>query len=241
MLNVSGLKAGYGRSEVIQDLSLRVDAGEAVAVIGPNGAGKTTLLNALMGLNAQASGTLDWRGRALGQGTAERLRAGIALVAERRELFGGLSVIDNLRLGAYLRRREARGALKADVDFVFDLFPVLRERQSQMAQTLSGGEQQMLAIGRALMSRPRLLLLDEPSTGLAPRITLQILQALDGLRASQGLALLLVEQNARLALRFSGRAYVLEMGEVVLEGPSSALARDARVIDSYLGSGAAHA
>ncbi|QRR36312.1 ABC transporter ATP-binding protein [Hydrogenophaga sp. YM1] len=241
MLNVEGLKAGYGRSEVIQNLSLRVDAGEAVAVIGPNGAGKTTLLNALMGLNAQASGALTWNGRALGPGTAQRLRAGMALVPERRELFGGLSVIDNLRLGAYLRRHQARSALKADVDFVFGLFPVLRERQSQMAQTLSGGEQQMLAIGRALMSRPRLLLLDEPSTGLAPRITLQILQALDALRASQGLAVLLVEQNARLALRFSGRAYVLEMGDVVLDGPSSELARDPRVIDSYLGSGATHA
>ncbi len=241
MLNVEGLKAGYGRSEVIQNLSLRVDAGEAVAVIGPNGAGKTTLLNALMGLNAQASGTLSWNGRALGPGTAQRLRAGMALVPERRELFGGLSVIDNLRLGAYLRRHQARSALKADVDFVFGLFPVLRERQSQMAQTLSGGEQQMLAIGRALMSRPRLLLLDEPSTGLAPRITLQILQALDALRASQGLAVLLVEQNARLALRFSGRAYVLEMGDVVLDGPSSELAGDPRVIDSYLGSGATHA
>ena len=241
MLTVEGLKAGYGRSEVIQELSLQVNAGEAVAVIGPNGAGKTTLLNALMGLNAQASGTLRWQGKALGQGTAHRLRAGMALVPERRELFGGLSVIDNLRLGAYQRRRESADQLKADVDFVFSLFPVLQERQSQMAQTLSGGEQQMLAIGRALMSRPSLLLLDEPSTGLAPRITMQILQALDGLRASQGLAFLLVEQNARLALRFSRRAYVLEMGDVVLQGASSALALDTRVIDSYLGSGAMHA
>jgi branched-chain amino acid transport system ATP-binding protein len=241
MLSVKGLRAGYGRSEVIDELSLRVDAGEAVAVIGPNGAGKTTLLNALMGLNAQATGLLSWRGQPLGRGTAARLRAGMALVPERRELFGGLSVIDNLRLGAYLRRRESASALKADVEFVFGLFPVLQERQSQMAQTLSGGEQQMLAIGRALMARPQLLLLDEPSTGLAPRITLQILQALDGLRASRGLALLLVEQNARLALRFSGRAYVLEMGEVVLDGPSAELSHDARVIDSYLGSGATHA
>lgn len=241
MLVVRDLNAGYARSEVIRGLSLHVDAGEAVAVIGPNGAGKTTLLNAVMGTHAETGGEVQVDGRRLARTTGDRLRAGMALVPERRELFGSMSVLDNLRLGAYLRRRSPSERLREDIAFVFALFPVLQERQTQWAQTLSGGEQQMLAIGRALMSQPRLLLLDEPSTGLAPRITLQILQALDRLRTDQGLSLLLVEQNARLALQFTSRAYVLEMGEVALQGPSHELSQDPRVVDSYLGSEASHA
>jgi branched-chain amino acid transport system ATP-binding protein len=233
MLRVSSLSAGYGRSEVVRGVSLEVGAGECVAVIGANGAGKTTLLNAIMGLLPLQAGTVAVSGALLGPGgVSDRLRAGVALVPERRELFGSLSVADNLRLGAYARRG---AGVDEDLRRIQDLFPILRERNQQRAANLSGGEQQMLAIGRALMARPRVLLLDEPSTGLAPRITLQILQTLRALRAEWKLAMLLVEQNARLALAHSSHAHVLEVGDMVMDGPSARLAGDPRVLESYLG------
>jgi len=203
-------------------------------VIGPNGAGKSTMLNALMGV-LPSRGSIDYQGRSVTLNSLEeRVMQGMALVPETRALFGTMPVEDNLLLGGYRQVRLGRSDGGAAMDKVYTLFPRLKERRAQLAGTLSGGERQMLAVGRALMSQPELLMLDEPSLGLAPLVVKEIFRIIDSLR-STGVTILLVEQNARAALEVADYGYVLEMGEIALEGPASDLARDSRVIDTYLG------
>ncbi|MGA2548557.1 MAG: ABC transporter ATP-binding protein [Burkholderiaceae bacterium] len=240
ILSVTGLAARYGKVEALHGANLVVRPGQIVTVIGANGAGKSTLLNALMGsLPAQgsASGTVLYAGQQIQNWAVERrVGAGLSLVPEKRELFGSMTVIDNLLLGGFrLYRRRERHWMDG-LDRVFELFPRLQERQSQQAGTLSGGERQMLAVGRALMGRPNLLMLDEPSLGLAPLIVREIFRIIAQLRRS-GVAILLVEQNARAALQVADYGYVLETGEVALEGPAADLATNPRVVESYLGLG----
>jgi branched-chain amino acid transport system ATP-binding protein len=233
MLEVADLHVAYGRVEAVRGVSLALEPGQIVSVIGPNGAGKTTLLGAAMGL-LPSKGGLRFEGEDLHALDVEaRVERGLCLVPEKRELFGELSVLDNLRLGGYAKR--AGGApVRQRLDAVYARFPRLAERRSQRADTLSGGERQMLALGRALMSAPRLLMLDEPSLGLAPLVVQEILAIVRALRAD-GVSILLVEQNARAALESSDRGYVLETGEIALEGDSAALAGDPRVQATYLG------
>lgn len=230
------LSVSYGGIGAVHDVGLRVGAGQVVAVVGPNGAGKTSLLGAVMGV-VPGRGAVRFRGADVGGLAAEdRVRAGLCLVPEKRELFGSMTVEDNLRLGGFRFRAEGARAARRGLDEVFALFPRLRERRRQEAATLSGGERQMLAMGRALMARPDLLMLDEPSLGLAPLIVREVFRIIAELRARGG-AVLLVEQNARAALQVADYGYVLETGRVVLEGPSADLAGDRRVIETYLGSG----
>jgi branched-chain amino acid transport system ATP-binding protein len=231
LLGIEDLHVAYGKVEAVRGVSLFMQPGQIVAVIGPNGAGKTTLLAATAGL-------LRWRGRVTYDGldlarldVEERVERGLCLVPERRELFGEMAVVDNLVLGAYSRRRNGADQSLREV---YDRFPRLAERRRQKAQTLSGGERQMLALGRALMARPRLLLLDEPSLGLAPMMVREILRIVASLRES-GVSILLVEQNARAALETADYGYVLETGEITHQGPPTALASDARVVATYLG------
>ncbi|HJW12667.1 MAG TPA: ABC transporter ATP-binding protein [Albitalea sp.] len=234
LLEVSDLHAGYGKAEVLRGLSLAAPAGSVVTVIGPNGAGKSTLLNALMGL-LPARGVLRLAGEDISRLTLEeRVMHGLALVPERRELFGTMSVEDNLVLGGWRPRRLKTPNWRDGLERVYTLFPRLKERRVQAAGTLSGGERQMLAVGRALMGQPRLLMLDEPSLGLAPLIVRNIFSIIDRLR-SDGVTILLVEQNARAALNVADHGYVLETGDLVLEGPAAQLAGDARVVETYLG------
>ena len=234
LLDVRDLHAGYGRAEVLHGLDLKAKAGSVVTVIGPNGAGKSTLLNALMGC-LPSRGTIGYRGRSVVLDTLEeRVMQGIALVPETRALFGTMPVEDNLLLGAYRQVRLGNKNSAQAIEEVFTLFPRLKERRTQLAGTLSGGERQMLAIGRALMSKPQLLMLDEPSLGLAPLVVKEIFRIIESLRAT-GVTILLVEQNARAALEVADHGYVLEMGEIALEGPAAELANDPRVIDTYLG------
>ncbi len=236
LLSLSGVHAGYGRVEVVRDADLTVGEGEMVSLIGANGAGKSTLLKAIVGLVGVSRGTVDFAGESITGGRPERLvRRGLALVPEGRLLFGPLTVAENLELGAYSASRDRRRAVSEGLERVQRLFPVLGERAEQPAETLSGGEQQMLAVGRALMSRPRLLLLDEPSLGLAPKVIAEIFSALDALRA-EGVTVLLVEQDAQLALKHSDRGYVMRTGSLVLEGSSEALLADESVRSIYLGS-----
>jgi len=230
MLEVGDLHVAYGRVEAVRGVSLALAAGQIVSVIGPNGAGKTTLLAAVMGL-LPSRGTLRFEGEDLrGLDVEARVERGLCLVPEKRELFGELSVLDNLMLGAFSRR----DAVKRSLDVVYGRFPRLAERRRQRASTLSGGERQMLALGRALMAAPRLLMLDEPSLGLAPLMVQEILAIVRGLR-DDGVSILLVEQNARAALESSDEGYVLETGEVALSGASRSLASDPRVRATYLG------
>jgi branched-chain amino acid transport system ATP-binding protein len=234
LLEVSGLHAGYGRAEVLHGLSLSAQAGTVATVIGPNGAGKSTLLNALMGL-LPMRGQLRFAGEDISQLTLEeRVMCGLALVPEKRELFGSMSVEDNLVLGGWRPMKLRRPRWRDGLDEVYTRFPRLKERRVQAAGTLSGGERQMLAIGRALMGQPRLLMLDEPSLGLAPLIVRDIFAIVSQLRQS-GVTVLLVEQNARAALQVADHGYVMETGELVLDGAASELAGDPRVIDTYLG------
>jgi branched-chain amino acid transport system ATP-binding protein len=234
ILEVAGLEVGYGGVAALHGVSLQVGAGQIITVIGPNGAGKTTLLNAIMGVHA-GHGRVHFSGRDLSRTPVEaRVHAGMSLVPEKRELFASLSVEDNLRLGGFRFRHLGATAGRRQLDEVYALFPRLRERRRQLAGTLSGGERQMLAMGRALMSRPDLLMLDEPSLGLAPLIVREIFSIISDLRA-RSCAILLVEQNARAALQVSDYAYVLENGRVSLEGSSAALATDRRVVETYLG------
>jgi branched-chain amino acid transport system ATP-binding protein len=233
LLSVEDLHVSYGKMEAVSGVSLDMQAGQIVTVIGPNGAGKTTLLSALMGLLPSRGECRYEQDDLRTLSTEERVRRGICLVPERRELFSELTVADNLILGAYTRWRD-RNAVYADLDEVYERFPKLAERRSQLAGTLSGGEQQMLALGRALMAKPRLLLLDEPSLGLAPLIVREIFRIVVGLR-ELGVSILLVEQNARAALETADFGYVLETGSVVLSGPAAGLVHDPRVIASYLG------
>ncbi|HZQ62002.1 MAG TPA: ABC transporter ATP-binding protein [Casimicrobiaceae bacterium] len=238
LLEVRGLHVAYRKVEAVHDVSLRVPSGSIVSVIGPNGAGKTTLLGAIMGL-LPARGWIGYLGEDITALTVERrVRRGLILVPERRELFAAMSVADNLELGAFQRRGEA--GVRTTLEQVYDRFPRLRERRHQLAGTLSGGERQMLAMGRALMAQPRLLMLDEPSLGLAPLIVREIFSIISDLRAT-GVAILLIEQNARAALQISDYGYVLESGELASEGPSAALAADERVAATYLGRSAAAA
>jgi branched-chain amino acid transport system ATP-binding protein len=234
LLRVQGLRAGYGRAEVLHGIDLHADKGSVITVIGPNGAGKSTLLNTLMGV-LPGQGLIEYQGQSIAAlSLEERVMLGIALVPEKRELFGTLPVEDNLLLGAFRQVRLGNRQWRGQLDEVYALFPRLKERRTQLAGTLSGGERQMLAVGRALMSRPSLLMLDEPSLGLAPLIVQEIFRTVDALRQT-GVTILLVEQNARAALEVANHGYVLEMGELGLHGPAGELARDPRVIDTYLG------
>jgi branched-chain amino acid transport system ATP-binding protein len=234
LLEVADLHAGYGRAEVLTGLNLRLEARQVVSVIGPNGAGKSTTLAALMGI-LPARGRIVFDGQDLSDATLEdRVMMGMALVPEKRELFGSMAVQDNLILGGYRAMKQKVPHWQREIERVFALFPRLKERRAQMAGTLSGGERQMLAVGRALMSTPKLLMLDEPSLGLAPLIVRDIFSTIQRLRA-EGTSILLIEQNARAALAVSDHGYVLETGAFVLEGVAEDLASDPRVIDTYLG------
>ena len=235
MLEIGDLYVSYGQVDAVRGVTLDLQPHQIVSVIGPNGAGKTTLLAAAMGL-LPSKGTLRFEGENLhGIDVESRVERGLCLVPEKRELFGQLSVLDNLQLGAYSKRLRA-DALKKRLQSVYDRFPRLAERRAQRADTLSGGERQMLAVGRALMAGPRLLMLDEPSMGLAPLIVREILSIVRSLR-DDGVSILLVEQNARAALESSDHGYVLETGEIALSGESRSLASDPRVQATYLGGG----
>jgi branched-chain amino acid transport system ATP-binding protein len=236
LLELKDFGVSYGEVEAVHDVDLTVDEGEIVTVIGPNGAGKTTLLCAAMGL-LRARGTISLDAQVIARPSVEAMVArGVALVPEKRELFGEMSIEDNLLLGGFSRWRRGQRDQAQRMKEVFAIFPRLLERRAQRAATLSGGERQMLAIGRALMSRPRLLMLDEPSLGLAPLIVREVLQVVASLR-EHGVSVLLVEQNARAALQVANRAYVLEMGAVALTGDASQLLHDPRIIETYLGIG----
>ena len=240
ILEVRDLTVAYGKVEALHKVSLTIRRGEIVTVIGPNGAGKTTLLSALMGL-LPAGGEIVYMGHSKSREREVEylVRHGMTLVPEKRELFAEMSVEDNLLLGAFDRYRTGHRDQMETMDEVFELFPRLEERRSQLAGTLSGGERQMLAMGRALMAKPKLLMLDEPSLGLAPLIIKEIFRIISELKQT-GVAILLVEQNARAALQIADYGYVLETGEVSLAGPSKELAADQRVIDAYLGLGHKH-
>jgi len=238
VLHIDKLHVAYGKVEALHGASITVGAGQIVTVIGPNGAGKSTMLNAIagaLGANASTRGAVLLRGVEVGAWPVEgRVAQGMSLVPESRDLFTTMSVEDNLLLGSYARYRRGEKDYAAQLAFVYDLFPRLRERRLQAAGTMSGGERQMVALGRALMAKPQLLMLDEPSLGLAPLIVKEIFRVIVRLKET-GVAILLVEQNARAALQAADYGYVLETGEVVMEGAADALANDPRVIDTYLG------
>src|SRR5688572_5734395 len=233
MLELKGLSSGYGAIEALKSIDVRIDKGEIVTLIGANGAGKSTTLRSITGLVVPSAGDVIFEGRKLnGTPTHEITALGISMVPEGRAIFANLTVLENLEMGAYLQTDKAKNA--GELERVYTLFPRLKERRKQLGGTLSGGEQQMLAIGRALMARPRLLLLDEPSLGLAPLLVHTILTAIDEINR-EGTTILLVEQNANAALKHSHRAYVLETGAIVMEGPSAEVAADPRVKAAYLG------
>ncbi len=234
LLEVTDLHAGYGRAEVLSGLNFKVLQGQVITIIGPNGAGKSTTLNALIGL-LPARGRIAFDGQDLTEASLEdRVMMGLALVPEKRELFSTMPVEDNLVLGGWRAMKQRVPNWKREIERVYELFPRLKERRTQLAGTLSGGERQMLAVGRALMSRPTVLMLDEPSLGLAPLIVKDIFSIIETLRKT-GVTIVLVEQNARAALAVADQGYVLEMGEIGLHGKASDLAQDPRVIDTYLG------
>lgn len=239
LLEIKGLSVAYGKVEALSNASLTVGEGQIVTVIGPNGAGKTTLLSAIMGV-------LGSRGQVRFDGTLESVPEvevlvgrGLGLVPEKRELFSTMTVEDNLKLGGFMRYRQGERYLESSLMEIYSLFPRLLERRKQQAATLSGGERQMLAVGRALMAKPKLLMLDEPSLGLAPLVTREIFRIITDLRR-QGVSILLVEQNARAALRVADYAYVLETGQIAMQGPAAELAHDPRVIEAYLGIASKH-
>ncbi|MGP9813950.1 ABC transporter ATP-binding protein [Rhodopseudomonas sp. NSM] len=233
LLEVQNVSVAYGRAEVVHDVSIKVEQGALVTVIGANGAGKTTLLNAIMGL-LKARGRIGFRGEDVSSVMLEsRVKAGLCLVPERRELFADMPVEDNLLLGGFRRSRAER---KASIEEIYARLPRLQERRGQLAGTLSGGERQMLAMGRALMARPTLLMLDEPSLGLAPKIVRDVFHILTDLRTT-GVSILLVEQNARAALEVADYAYVMELGAITKQGSPADIAADPRLVESYLGLG----
>lgn len=233
LLEVRGLHAGYGGADVLHGIDLEVREGEVVVIVGSNGAGKSTTLRVLSGLLTPTAGVINYDGQALtALKTADSVRAGLVLCPEGRELFPDMTVLENLRLGAY--RRVDRQDIQAALEESFELFPVLADRQSQRAGTLSGGEQQMLAIGRALMARPRLLMLDEPSLGLAPLLVEQMFELVTAIN-DRGTSVLLVEQNAVASLNIADRGYVLETGRIIATDDANALLGDERVRDAYLG------
>jgi branched-chain amino acid transport system ATP-binding protein len=232
VLTLEKVVAGYHGLQILHEVSLRVGEGEIVSIVGANGAGKTTTLNTIAGLVKPTAGTITFAGRtASGRRPSDLVRDGLVLVPEGRALFGTLSVEENLLMGGWT---QDKSALDGSLKEVFELFPILYDRRSQIAETFSGGQQQMLAIGRALMAKPKLLMLDEPSTGLSPKLTWAVLDAVKHIRDT-GVAVLLVEQNASHALAMADRAYVLESGSLVLEGPGPELAKDDRVRAAYLG------
>jgi branched-chain amino acid transport system ATP-binding protein len=236
LLKIRNLQTFYGRIRVLDNVSLSVKPGEIVTLIGANGAGKSTMLNCISSLIPSREGEILFQGQRInGQPPEAIVRLGICQIPEGRQIFQPLTVLENLELGAYLRfgRRE-RSSIKQDLNMVFSLFPLLSERSNQISGTLSGGEQQMLAIGRALMSRPKLLLLDEPSMGLAPRLVVDIFHTISRLR-HEGLTILVVEQNARAALKIADRGYVLETGRIILQGSAAELLEDHDVKRAYLG------
>lgn len=240
VLEVRDLSVSYGKVEALHHVHIKVDPGQIVTVIGPNGAGKTTMLAAIIGLLPHSSGEITFFGETLQEIEVERMVArGMNLVPEKRELFGGMSVEDNLLLGAFMRHCLGHRDARETMEQVYQIFPRLKERHKQPAATLSGGERQMLAVGRALMAKPKLLLLDEPSLGLAPLIVREIFRVIADLKKS-GVSMLLVEQNARAALQVADYAYVLETGEIALEGPAAELTDNPKVIESYLGLGGKH-
>jgi branched-chain amino acid transport system ATP-binding protein len=233
LLEAENLEAHYGSTKVLHGLGFAVETGGITAILGANGAGKTTTLRAVCGM-VKTAGTLRFEGRRIdGKPTEEIVRLGIAHTPEGRGTFMHLTVQENLRLGAYVRKD--RGAIAGDFERIYQYFPVLGQRQGQQAGTLSGGEQQMLAVARALMSRPRLLLLDEPSLGLAPILTREIFRIVRAINKDEGVSVLLVEQNAAMALELADHAYLLETGRVVMSGPSADLQRDDSIRRSYLG------
>jgi branched-chain amino acid transport system ATP-binding protein len=233
MLELQNLSSGYGAIEALKSINIRIESREIVTLIGANGAGKSTTLRNITGLVHASSGDIVFEGTRLNGVPTHRIAAlGISMVPEGRAIFANLTVSENLDMGAYLQTNKAENA--RELDRVYTLFPRLKERRKQLGGTLSGGEQQMLAIGRALMSRPRLLLLDEPSLGLAPLLVHSIFTAIDEIN-KEGTTILLVEQNANAALKHSHRAYVLETGTIVMDGPSAELAADRRVKEAYLG------
>ena len=233
MLEIRNLSSGYGAIEALKSINIRIESGEIVTLIGANGAGKSTTLRNITGLVPATSGEILFEGQKLNGVPTHRITAmGVSMVPEGRAIFANLTVSENLDMGAYLQTNKSKNA--KELDRVFTLFPRLKERRKQLGGTLSGGEQQMLAIGRALMSRPRLLLLDEPSLGLAPLLVHTIFAAIDEIN-QEGTTILLVEQNANAALKHSHRAYVLETGSIVMEGPSDTVAADPRVKEAYLG------
>ena len=234
LLRVANLKCAFGRAEVLHGVHLEVRAGEIVSLIGANGAGKSTTLMCVSRIHRQATGTIEFDGRSIaGLAPQEVVRLGLVQVPEGRRIFPRLTVRENLEMGAFTRTD--RSGVAEDIDRVCGMFPILRERAGQLGGTLSGGEQQMLAIARALMSRPRLLMMDEPSMGIAPMLVAQIFRTVRDVLRAQGVTVLLVEQNANAALRMSDRAYVLETGNVALAGTGAELLRDERVRAAYLG------
>lgn len=235
MLKINNLQVFHGYVQAVRDLSLEVEKGELLAILGANGAGKSTLLGAIAGLYRPSGGQIVMEGKDLtGQGTAHAVRQGISLVPESREIFSTLSVWDNLLLGAFHRRRSGKTDILKDAKEILDIFPALKGRELDMAGSLSGGLQQMVAIGRGLMARPRLLMLDEPSIGLAPMVVREIMTTLFQLKKS-GITIVLVEQNTRVALKAADRALVMEKGQIVLDGSSRQLLNDTAVCQAYLG------
>jgi branched-chain amino acid transport system ATP-binding protein len=233
MLVLDNVSVSYGAIEALRGVSMHVEKGEVVTLIGANGAGKTTTLRTITGLLEPREGSITFEGEEIGGRPTHKLVArGISMSPEGRGVFANLSVRENLQMGAYLQKNRAE--IAGGMQKVFEMFPRLQERENQKAGTLSGGEQQMLAMGRALMSRPRLLLLDEPSLGLAPLVVHTIFEAIEEIR-SKGTTILLVEQNAHAALHHSDRAYVLETGSITMQGPSKELANDPRIKEAYLG------
>ena len=233
MLELTNVNAYYGRIRALKDINLHVDEGKIVSLLGANGAGKTTTVRTIVGLNRSAANDIRFEGRQIGKIPPHKIvRLGIAMVPERRELFGDMKVLDNLEMGAYSRAGAAK--MRRDLEWIYSLFPILAERRRNRATDLSGGQQQMLAIGRALMSHPRLLLLDEPTLGLAPLIVRQIFAILRQLN-QEGMTILLIEQNANQALKLSEYSYILENGRIALEGKSAVLGADPTVQRSYLG------
>lgn len=240
LLEVKGLSARYGKVGALNNASIKLEKGSIVTVIGANGAGKSTMLNAIMGalpINGRSSGNVVLQDKDISAWSVERrVAAGLSLVPERRELFSSMSVEDNLLLGGFRLHRQKVANWRSIMDEVYELFPRLKERRTQQAGTLSGGERQMLAVGRALMARPTVLMLDEPSLGLAPRVVREIFKIISRLRAT-GVSILLVEQNARAALQVADYGYVLETSELIMQGPARELSDDPRIIESYLGLG----
>jgi branched-chain amino acid transport system ATP-binding protein len=234
MLRIDHLSVSYGKASALRDVSLQVNKGELVALLGSNGAGKSTLLKTISGLMRASGGSIEFEGQNLSKMPAHQIvEAGVVQVPEGREIFPDLSVLDNLRAGAYTRHEEIKVA--EDMKFIFDFFPRLAERQTQLAGTLSGGEAQMLAIGRGILSNPKLLMLDEPSLGLAPKVRHEIYEVVQQIYEKRGVTILLVEQNAKWALEVASRAYILENGRVTIEGSGQDLAQNEHVQRAFLG------